>query len=168
MAYLNAENVGEPRRVRLKLLIDHALGHLNQWFVASSAEYVKSFMVGLSSHALISAQEATGDTRILPALIVALDRLWEMNWVPSERAFKYMSRITAEGDTTPSPDLNLLIAPAYAWVYYKTGELRFRDRADEIFAGGVEKAWLVNAKQFNQNYRWAFEYVKLRKMKPLR
>jgi hypothetical protein len=61
-----------------------------------------------------------------------------------------------------APDLNLLIAPAYAWLYSRTGDTTYRDRGDQIFAGGVKGAWLDGSKVFNQNYMWSFDYVKWR------
>jgi hypothetical protein len=54
----------------------------------------------------------------------------------------------------------LLIAPAYSWVWTQTGDPKWRDRADAIFAGGVAGAFLGNPKQFNQSYRWSFDYVR--------
>ena len=67
-------------------------------------------------------------------------------------------------------DLNMLIAPLYAYLYYQTGEDRFLQRGDQIFAGGVKNAELEivsTAKQFMQNYRTSFRYVAWRKMQPL-
>jgi hypothetical protein len=168
MAYLNAENLGEPRRTRLAAFVDQSFGHIDQWFVTNSAEYVKPFMVGLTAQALIEYYEHTQDSRVIPKLIVALDGLWNLTWVPAAQAFKYQSKVTPDGDDMPAPDLNLLIAPAYAWLYYQTGDVKYRDQADEIFVGGVNQAFVYSAKQFNQNYRWSFEYVRLRKLKPLK
>ncbi len=62
-----------------------------------------------------------------------------------------------------TPDLNLLIAPVYAWTYKMTGDPALRAAADKIFASGAALAevnW--NAKIFNQNYRWSMNYVKWR------
>lgn len=168
MGYLNAEDLGQPRRARLQTLVNQAFDHLNQWTVAQSV-YVKPFMVSLTAHALISYYDRTGDSRVIPALTVALDWLWDHTWVPSANAFMYIDRVVpGEGDTTPAADLNLLIAPAYAWIYYQTGEPRFLERADAIFSGGVQGAWLSNGKQFDQSYRWSFEFVKWRQLPPLR
>lgn len=58
--------------------------------------------------------------------------------------------------------LNLLIAPAFTWMYTKTGDTSWRDRADAIFAGGVANGWNGAPKQFNQNYKWSFEHIKMR------
>jgi hypothetical protein len=62
-----------------------------------------------------------------------------------------------------TPDLNLLIAPVYAWTYMMTGDPRLREAADDIFASGAALAavdW--GGKIFNQNYRWSMHYVKWR------
>ena len=59
-------------------------------------------------------------------------------------------------------DLNLLIAPAYAWLFKQTGTVTYRDKANALFAGGT-KAYLGDGKHFNQNYRWSFKYVEWRK-----
>jgi hypothetical protein len=56
-------------------------------------------------------------------------------------------------------DLNLLIAPMYAWLYKQTGNALYRERGDSIFKFGARQAWLGSGKQFNQNYRSTFNYV---------
>jgi hypothetical protein len=163
-AYLNAEKVGEPRRWRLRDMVDQALGHLDQWFGTKTASYVKSFMVGLTAESLIDYQEQVGDDRIVGALIQAMDGLWERSWDASAEAFKYVDRPHGqETNTGPAPDLNLLIAPVYGWLYRETGAVRFRERGDQIFNGGVKGAWTDNGKHYNQNYQWSIEYIKWRK-----
>jgi hypothetical protein len=169
MANLDAEKVGGPHRARTDLLANQALGHLDQWTVSQTAAYVKSFMVALTCEALIEYQSMTGDSRVLPAVRTALNWIWDHNWVASARAFKYANAPTNDDPvgTNPAPDLNLLIAPAFGWVYHQTGDTTFRDRGDQIFAGGVDLAYLKGAKQFNQSYRWSFDYVNWRTEAPL-
>lgn len=162
MSYLNAEDCGEARRARLTALVDQAFDHLDQWFVRQNAPYVRPFMVALTSQALITYHERTGDSRVLPALTRAADRLWDNTWLPHENAFMYTDREHSSGGREPAPDLNLLIAPLYGWLYHQTGEPRFAERGDQIFAGGVRDAFLDHGKQFNQSYRWSFEYVQWR------
>lgn len=166
MAYLNAERLGAPRRARLSTMVDHALGHLNQWFGSKTAPYVRPFMVGLTAHALLSWYEVSGDSRVIPALTQAADVMWNTMWLPGSEAFMYTDRQTSSGGMEPAPDLNLLIAPMYGWLYHRTGDTRFRDRGDQVFAGGVKYAYLGGAKQFNQNYRVSFDYVAWRKAPP--
>lgn len=166
IGYLNAEELGDGIRARLEEFVDVALGHLDQWFFSRSAPSFRSFMVGLNFTALSEYHQKTGDPRIIPALTRAADELWKRAWVQSAQAFMYDSAKTDSGDQTPAPDLNLIIAPAYAYLYHQTGEQRFLDRGDAIFAGGVRNAFLDNPKQFNQNYRWSFDYVKWRSLPP--
>lgn len=159
LAHLSAEDVGEPRRARTALLVEHALGHMNSWFnVQHSA---RSFMVALTTHALLNYYERSGDPRVPPAILNGLTKLWELNWVPEAEAFRYQTTGTAE-EVAPAPDLNLLIAPAYAWAYSFTGDPTYLTRGDAIFSGGTRRAYLGSAKQFNQNYRWSFEYLRWR------
>ncbi len=168
MAYLNAELVGEPRRARLNDMVNQALDHMNQWFVHRNAPYIRPFMVALTSHALISYHEQVGGRDVLTPIKRGLDWLWNNTWLPGSEAFMYTDRQVDSGGKEPAPDLNLLIAPIYAWVYHQTGEDIYRQRADQIFAGGVKQAYLVNGKQFNQNYRLSFAYLKWRNSPPLR
>jgi hypothetical protein len=173
MAYINAEKVGEPVRARKAQLMDQLLDYIQQWFVRLYVppggephpdDYLKPAFVGLDMQALIYAYEQAPDPRIPQALAIALDGLWDRAWMPDKECFWY-----ANGDDglgvplfLPAPDLNLLIAPAYAWMYLRTGDVKYRDRGDQIFAGGVKFAWLDGEKQFNQNYWWAFDFVKWR------
>ncbi|SIO61506.1 PKD repeat-containing protein [Singulisphaera sp. GP187] len=164
MANLDAESIGGPHRARTDLLANQALSHLDQFTVSQTASWVKPFMVALTCEALIQYQAVTGDTRVLPAVRTALNWIWAKTWLPSSRAFSYANGPTND-DTNgleAAPDLNLLIAPAFGWVYHQTGDTTFRDRGDQIFAGGVDQAYLQGAKQFDQNYRWSFSYVQWR------
>jgi len=160
MSYLDTEDLGQPRRTRLSLLVNHALGHLSAFF--DQGKTFRPFMVGIELQALIQYHDKTGDSRIIPAVIKAADGLWSKAWRPAQEAFLY----DTNDQSTTAPDLNLIVAPAYAWLYHKTGQIRFRDRGDAIFAGGVRRSWLENIKQFNQSYWRSFEYVRLRKLPP--
>lgn len=169
ISYTNAEILGEPVRERKGELINQLLDYVDQWFVRHNvppggephpADYLKPFFVGLDMHALIYSYEHSPDPRIPQAVGVALEGLWNRAWMPDQQAFWYAN---IDAGTIPAytaaPDLNLLIAPAYAWMYQHTGDVTYRDRGDQVFAGGVAKAYLGGAKQFNQNYQWSFDYV---------
>jgi hypothetical protein len=130
-----------------------ALGHLDQW--VRNRPYTQPFMMGLTMEALIGYHEDTGDGRVLQAIQPVLDLLWNEYWVPADKGFRYDDKATKG-----APDLNMLIAPAFAWVYRMTGDVKYLERGDEIFNGGVAGAYLGQGKQFSQQYRWSFDYVK--------
>ena len=168
MGYINSEKAGNPLSVRYKNLVSQAFGHMNEWFVEKNAPFIKSFMVSLTSQALIAYYDKSKDPKAVSTIKIAMDSLWKDLWVKDKQAFRYMNK-EGEPDETmdPAPDLDLLIAPVYAWIYHITGEKKYSEIADQIFAGGVRGAWLENGKQFNQSYRWSFDYVKWRLDSPL-
>ena len=166
MTMLKAEEVGAKPRKRLSVLIEQALGHYDQWFISETAPYVQPFMAGLTAEALIGCYEKAKEPRIVQTLKSGLDWLWANAWLADASAFRYCTKPIDEQGTKPASDLNLLIAPAYAWIYHKTGDAAYRDKADDIFAGGVRNAWLDGPKQFNQNYRWSFDYIRWRSAEP--
>lgn len=162
--YLNAEGIGEPRRARLADMVNQSLGHIDQWFISRTASYMRPFMVALTCKALIQYYEATQDPRIPPAVKTAIDGVWSQTWLPDQSTFEYTNVVTSTGGLDPAPDLNLLIAPVYAWWYLQSGDTTYRDKADLIFEGGVRNGSpsLYYAKQFNQNYFWSFDYLRYR------
>jgi hypothetical protein len=165
---LLATEAGGPYAGEATHFANLALGHIDQWFVSGTAKFIQPFMVALTAEALIAYQARTGDARVLPAIRTAMDGLWDRLWVPRAEAFLYVDRAVesegGQGAVKPAPDLNLLIAPAFAWLYAQTGDSKYQERGDQIFAGGISQAAVeFGAKQFNQNYRWSFDYLKWRK-----
>lgn len=189
LSYINAEALGQPKRQRRADLVDQAYDHMEQWFVRFTwrgpwqrnppvcddsghcSDRLAPFMVGLTAHALIRDWEQTKDPRLIPALRRAADWMWANAWVPSAQAMWYefpdQNRPCCHAGE-PAPDLNLLIAPVYAFLYRQTGEAKYREQADALFAGGVQRAWLGGGKQFNQNFWWSFDYVRWRSQDPSR
>lgn len=166
LAYLDTEEFGEPRRARLATMVNHLLGHFDQVLMSGSPNGFQqtgtnAFMVGLAAQALIRYWEKTGDTRVLPKIKFAADKLWAEHWDSTSGSFWYYNHDN-NGVREPAPDLNLLIVPLYGWVYRQTGDVNYRNCGDTIFARGVQQAFLAQGKQFNQNYRWSFDYVKWR------
>ena len=150
------------------------------------------FMVGLTAEALIELYEwdqkslRESDPRIPQAIKRIADHLWYKAIVKTGKnkgkplwvndvggssgdwndyggrgggAFRYEDIKGA----MPAPDLNLLIAPMYAWLYKHYRDEEYRKIADEIWIGGVKLAAIGwSSKIFNQNYRWSFKFVKWR------
>jgi len=156
----------------------------------ASQHFRQSFMVGLTMAALIEYyDEISQDARIPTAIQTAIDDLWLQMWVPDASNpglgqsypqftpgygsfWNWADWTGTEYDidethwaSSPNvaPDLNNLISPAYAWIFKNTGLFEYRDKGDLIFAGGVKNAWLGYPKNFNQNYRWSFDYIKFRR-----
>jgi hypothetical protein len=141
---------------------------LNQGDTATVDSDFAPFMLALTAQALIQANEQHPDPRIPPKILAGLEYAWTSMWHDSgptsggstQTNSFYYRKITGQ---YMAADLNLLIAPAYSWAWKQTGDPKWRDRADLIFKGGVTQAWLGAPKQFNQNYRWSFDYVAARK-----
>lgn len=135
--------------------------HLRKQFVDNTTPYHQPFMVALGAEALIQYnRDITKDPEILPLLQAAASALWSKDWDFVSKSFKYYQNAGASWE--PSLDLNLLIVPMYGWLYKQTGDSTYRLMGDQIFEYGVNGAWLVGGKQFNQNYRSSFNYVEWR------
>jgi hypothetical protein len=162
MTFLDNKRIGNGLNRRAKTVhLKYALLHLRKQFVTGEAKYIKPFMVALASEALIRYyEEVEKDERIIPALRIAADRLYQDFWDASAGAMRYVDR-PQEGDdpANPAPDLNLLIVPLYSFLAKETGSQVYAKIADELFAKGVALAYVARGKQFNQNYRWSFRYV---------
>ena len=180
LSYINAQTLGEPLRQRRIDLVNQAYDHMNQWFgdfswpgpwqrTPQTTIRLAPFMVGLTAHSLIRDWEETQDARLLPALTRAADWMWANAWIPTGHAMWY--EFPDQGQpccqpSIPATDLNLLIAPIYAFLYRQTGDTKYRDEGDQLFANGVQLAYLVPGKQLDQNYWWSFDYVKWRSGPP--
>ena len=157
ISYISAREGGYQLNSLFSSRRNASFSHLSHWFGVADAPYVRPFMVALTARSLIKADEQYPDPRTLPELSKAALWLWSNTWLPTSRAFKYTDRVVPSGGVEPAPDLNLLIAPLYYWLYFKTGEVSWRDKGDAIFEGGVNQAYCSSGKQYNQNYLWMHE-----------
>ena len=180
-AYSIAEELGANEHHRLQRSVAFALGHLDQVAISKSDPKVKPFMIALTFEALIRYYEKTGDPRIPSVLKESAEFLWEESgaWDANSQSFRYINQnFVGEDAPEPAPDLNLLIAPLFAWLYHKTGESKFQQWGDAAFAGGITEdfdndtfyeggACLgCTGKIFSQNYRWSIDYVQWRQNPP--
>jgi hypothetical protein len=120
-----------------------------------------NFMAGLLNDVMIKYYTYyQADARIPGAVKRSVDFLWNTQWDATAQAFKYISGPCAtEGAPTPAPDLNGLIVTSFSWTYRMSLDATYRDRADAVFAGGVNGAWLDGSKQFNQEYTSSFRHL---------
>jgi len=179
--YEVARELGEPGFSGRDAFIDVALSHLQQWtgwlksnpdaknypWVASNGTGFQPFMVGLTCEALIRVCENNGvdsgkKQQILSAIKEMATLMFNAAWMKDKATFWYESQ-----KRQPAPDLNLLICPLYGWVWHHTGDIAFLEMGDKLFQSGVFGAYLNGGKQFSQNYRWSFDYVKWRTDPPL-
>lgn len=104
-------------------------------------------------------------------------RVWIDNYfnTGNDGVFRYKDRdsgASGSGGADPAPDLNFVIAPAYAWVGKHTNsQAWFLNRADKIFNGGAQQINTIgdetNAssagaaldnKRFNQQLYWMGDF----------
>lgn len=171
--YILAEKVGEAIRPKRNGYVDQCLDHLNQWTVTRNVEYVRPFMVAITSQALIEFYEHAPNDSRLPTIISMLRTawawVWANCWLPADGSFMYTDRDVPTGGTYPTNDLNLLIAPPFAWLYHRTGETQWRDWGDQVFSNGPAGIYLGggDGKQYNQSMRWSMRYIEWRELDPL-
>ena len=162
-AHLDAEACGAARRpILTTVLIPALLHHFDQWATGLAYTYVRPFMIGLSCEALIRlvsaglVTEAEAKAKMNPVF----DYIDATCWDAGTNSFLYTDRIgvppgdawASTDDGLPAPDLNMLIAPAYQWCSRIP-------RAEALWQGAIDGAYVANGKQFNQSYRWAFQQL---------
>jgi len=163
--------LGNDRNRQMQQMVSVVLGHLDQ-ITSGEADWNQPFMDGLAAEALIHYYEDghQDDVRIPAAIQKLADWLWANAWYPNKGAgfFYYNSYEASIGvpqDETLR-NLNLMIAPMYAWLFKTTGNSKYQSEGDQIFASGVDfdpagtLGW--SGKNFMQQYRWSFDYVRWR------
>lgn len=165
-------------------------GHLTRW-ANNTDEFCHPFMVGITCKALIEYYEnVSADTVIIDLMGPALDYIWTTCWKDTDGAwgkggaFTYADRPSSQIpngfqhpdlDQYTQHDLNMMIAPAYGWMYKQTGLAKWRQRGDTIFTRAIPSyaynnvvwqggAYLgqanqyISGKQFNQQLHWGTRY----------
>jgi len=165
MAHLVAESLGKVREKKTLDRIRNLYGHFDQWFI-SKTWVPQPFMVGLACEALMMWEVVSNDDKVFPAIKLAGEGLMETHWRESNQSFVYADPPTNMTLTTGAPDLNLLILPIYGYLAKRTGDIKYQQWGDKIFIGG-RVAWIAGNKQFNQNYRNSFNYVRDRMPAPI-
>ncbi|MBV9880812.1 MAG: hypothetical protein JO180_09980 [Gemmatirosa sp.] len=178
-AQLLAWEVSPPDGKRMQAgRIDSALARIAAW-QAPDGSYPAvgqvcggqlNYMVGMLNDVLIKVYEQyRPDPRILPLVQHATDYLWRTQWVPAKQAFQYASVTCASnakglsvGGPRPAPDLNNLFTTSFGWLWRMTGDSRYREAGEQVFAGGVQGAYLDGTKQFNESYTVGWRYLDYR------
>ena len=187
---LAAELVGEPRNAPFLLRqVDVVLGYLDQTYNLdfnnpNQQSYdIHPFTVGTAMEALITYYEmdlAEGnvpDARIPLEIKKVLDWWQDKEYIPSTHTLAYqVYDVPMDPDKVSglysATELNDLVSPAYAWYWSKTGDADILAAGDDLFNhtfdsagpanGGVGGGWTYSVKEFNQVYKWSFDYVRWR------
>ena len=188
---LAAEIDGAQRVVPFMLRgVDVMLGYLDQSYNLSlnnpnQQEYnIHPFMLGLAMEALITyyqldlAEGNTPDARIPLEIKKTLDWLEATQYIHATHTFAYGAYEYPEnpglvaGTLFDATELNDLVSPAWAWYWYNTNNTTYMTQGDDLFlhvwdsannqtsAGGT--GWTYSVKEFNQVYKWSFDYVRWR------
>ncbi len=186
------EIIGAQRDTAFTLrAVDVMLGYLDQSYNLSLSnpnqqEYnIHPFMVGLAMEALITyyeldlAEGNTPDARIPLEIRKVLDWWQATQYVSSQHTLAYGAydvpprdpQLVA-GTLYSATELNDLVATAYAWYWYKTNNTTYLNEGDDLFshvwksAGGQtlggNGGWTWSVKEYNQVYKWSFDYVRWR------
>lgn len=141
------------------------------------------FMFGAAMEALIDyyeldlAESNTPDARIPLEIKQTLDWLAANAYVPSTHTFVYnfydlpRDPNLVAGASFGATSLNDLVAPAYAWYWSLTGDAASLASGDDLFNhvfddasfgnpnGYLGGGWTWSVKEFNQIYKWSFDFV---------
>lgn len=185
------EITGRPRVNAFMLRgVDVMIGYLDQSYNLSFSnpnqqEYdIHPFMVGLAMEALITyyeldlAEGNTPDARIPLEIKKTLDWLEATQYIKQTHSFAYGAYDLPEnpnlvsGTDFDDSELNDLVATAWAWYWSKTGNNTYLSQGDDLFSnvwwsaggqnGGGDGGWAWSVKEYNQVYKWSFDYVRWR------
>lgn len=185
------EITGRPRIPAFMLRgVDVMIGYLDQSYNLSFSnpnqqEYdIHPFMIGLAMEALITyyeldvAEGNTPDARIPLEIKKTLDWLYATQYIKQTHSFAYGAYDLPEnpnlvaGTDFDDSELNDLVATAYAWYWSKTNNTTYLTEGDDLFSNvwwssgftnsGGGPGWTWSVKEYNQVYKWSFDYVRWR------
>ena len=189
---LAAEIAGASRSPLVPREVDVLLGYLDQSYNFSvnnpnQQQYrVLPFAIGLVMEALINyyeLDEAEGnapDARIPLEIKKVLDWWYSTQYIASTHTLAYqpynvpVDFTLVGGNLYGATSLNDLVSPAYAWYWSKNGDNRYLAEGDDLFnhvfddamfynpTGLLDGGWTWSVKEFNQIYKWSFDYVRWR------
>jgi hypothetical protein len=148
---------------------------------------IHPFLVGLAMESLITyyeldlAEGHTPDARIPLEIKKTLDWWEATQYIPSTHALAYGAYDVPEnpelvgGTLFDATELNDLVATAFAWYWYNsnnTNNTAYLNEGDDLFSHvwdsangqtiGGDSGWTYSVKEYNQVYKWSFDYVRWR------
>ena len=191
-AALAVEMTPQPRnKAFLPRTVDIILGYLDQlrnlnFNDPNQQMSALPFFFGAAMEALIDYYEldvAEGnipDRRIPLDIKKTLDWLAASAYIPSRHTLVYnfydlpRDPNLVGGGLFETTELNNLVAPAYAWYWSLTGDAASLTTGDDLFdhvfdsasfynpSGYLDDGWTWSVKEFNQVYKWSFDFVNWR------
>jgi len=156
--HINAKRAGHiltgTQEARMAKLYGHALAHMDAW-ANGTTRFLKCFQMALSARVLIAYyMYVTPAPSIVTKIAAAADKMWAVAWKDAAGTwgdgqsmlylYRYVPNVLSPSgiyypgeDDFTAADLNFLISPVYAWLYYQTGQARHRTRHDSLFQGGI-------------------------------
>ena len=179
LAMLNAEALGHAHVARQDQHLQWMYGHIEAWVSGTHRApnpfplvpncagmyYLQPFMVGITMRTLINFDEEHPDQRNYTEVSRAAKHLQTVAWDNNSKTFWYENCAATMQELPLKPgtgDLNMMIIPAYAWLFSKDGDQTWITFADQAFESATRLAYLDGQKQFNQNYTWSFDYSQWR------
>jgi hypothetical protein len=148
IAFLMGITQTSPRLTRLSVMYTLAMGHCAIWY-NNTGTYCRPFMAAITSKFLIkyhgsSYATAQQKTDIVTALTNLGDYLWNTCYKDTDgawgagKAMLYADRFVVDSDDIHTAlDLNAVIAPMYAWLWYQTGIETHKTRHNTLFQYGI-------------------------------
>jgi len=186
MTHINAQRAGivlnAGQILRLAQLKTWAQGHVDAW-INNTADYFRPFMGALTAQALINHYiYVSVDASTVTRLADLADYAWSSCWKATAGAwgqalsFLYTDRTGFNPDDGfVQPDLNMLIAPWWGWLYLVGAGATYRTQGDQIFEGGLpvyngpfhdsgtylgtRSAVNPSGKQYCQQLFWGPQYI---------
>lgn len=195
-AFIAANKAGDSKEAPLiPVGIDYLLADVDQ--IVNAGVSHEPFLDGAIADTLIHYYTDNGsvDVRVPIAVKALADHLWVNYWIPGKCSgtnqpftgcFAYSAGTAKMGinvvDNSVSnyTNLNLMIAPMYAWLFKMTGNgtipgsdgsqcggtrgqpCTYQQAGDSVFASGVRQSDYYFFKDWAQNFRWSFDFVKWR------
>lgn len=146
--HINAQRAGivlsGAQLARLAQLKAWSDGHLDAW-INNTAPYCRPFMAAITMMAEINYYNyVAADPNLITRGSDLADYIWTTCWKSTSgpwgvaNAFLYTDRTGFNPDDDKTvPDLNLMISPWFAWLYYIGAGAGYRTQHDDIFQGGI-------------------------------
>ena len=169
-AYVEAERAGAARHPKMAVAVDFLLADFDRLFRQQKYSIHQLFFDGLAAEALIEYHSLTKDPRIVPTIRLMADWMIDCAWANNKLLINPAALNLVDGSLyycswgcgTSNTELIGLVVPAFAWLWRETGEARYRDMGDAMWAHMLDTPITYSGKIFAQNFKWTFDFLRWR------